>query len=160
MFSYFFFLNRKHGVCLRSAFFPRLIYLADPSMLACRTPPRFFCLFVFLIAAWFSAVCALLYATTPPVFEHLGSFQHFEVINSAAVNRSVHMCFPVVKVYLQSKLPEARLLRWRVNNSIFISYYQISFHRDVLCSAYLLLFNKPAPNLIAQNSPFYYSPRF
>lgn len=145
MFSYFFFLNTKHGVCLCSAYFPPLDVSCRSLHVGWQNSSSFFFLnSCMILCCMCSSLC-----NHSPVFEHWGSFQHFEVINSAAVNRSVHMCFPVFKVYLQSKLPEARLLRWRVNNSIFISCYQISFHRDVLCSAYLLLFNKPTPNLIA-----------
>ena len=87
-----------------SAFFPSCKCPAHPSVLAQR-----YLLVLFFIASW--CLCHLCSAAALLCLDKWGGFQHFKVINNAAMN--VHRYFPIVKVYLQSKF--LRLLRGRVN---------------------------------------------
>lgn len=104
MFSYFFFLNTKHFVCFALCFFP----LLDRSCTSILLTEIFLFFFFFLNSCMiFCCMCSSL-CNHSPMFEHLGSFQHFEVTINAAVSSFLCMYFPVVKIYLQSKLLEAR----------------------------------------------------
>ena len=104
--SYYFFLSLLLHKTWRmdSAFFPSCKCPAHPSVLAQR-----YLLVLFFIALW--CLCHLCSAAALLCLDKWGGFQHFKVINNAAMN--VHRYFPIVKVYLQSKF--LRLLRRRVN---------------------------------------------
>lgn len=57
-----------------------------------------------------------------PVFGHLGSFQHFEVRNNAALNNFVHMYFHIVKIYLQSTVV-LHLMTGYVVRSVLLDHF-------------------------------------
>lgn len=99
----------KNSVCFAFCLFPYLMYPANPSIVACKHYQHSF--FFFLN----SCVMFCWMCNHSPLFANLGSFQNFEVINNAAVNNIVHMYLHTVKIYLQNKFLEVRLLRWRVN---------------------------------------------
>ena len=89
---YFFLMQNVMYVLFTLCFFPLLDnILQSPPILACRNLPH-----SFFIAALYSVCLCSSLCNRSPLFEHLGSFQHFDVIDNATVNSFVHLYFPIV----------------------------------------------------------------